>query len=221
MGSSYLNAGMILVYRSVSQLFLTCSCQSSLNYHATSHLDPPHPTYPSQQIHSSILSSDLQAPMLESPSYSQDRESISDSVHDDESHPIPRLPSYHFSHSIPPTPPQGSNPFKRPFQPEMMTPVSSPQSHGPPAPKRRKSSASRTEAWTMTEDDTLLLQLKDEDSLPWKVIASRFKDLNRGEFRVPTLQMRYKRLKEKMRVWDAEDVRRLPSLSLCLEVIHT
>lgn len=62
----------------------------------------------------------------------------------------------------------------------------------------------------MTEDDTLLLQLKDEDSLPWKVIASRFRDLNRGEFRVPTLQMRYKRLKEKMRVWDAEDVRRLP-----------
>lgn len=30
--------------------------------------------------------------------------------------------------------------------------------------------------------------------------------MSRGEFKVPTLQMRYKRLKEKMRVWEADDV---------------
>jgi hypothetical protein len=58
----------------------------------------------------------------------------------------------------------------------------------------------------MTEDDNLLLKLKDEEGLPWKIIATRFREMNRGEFRVPTLQMRYKRLKEKMRVWDPEDV---------------
>jgi len=58
----------------------------------------------------------------------------------------------------------------------------------------------------MTEDDNLLLQLKDEEGLPWKAIAGKFRDMGRGEFRVPTLQMRYKRLKEKMRVWDIEDV---------------
>lgn len=58
----------------------------------------------------------------------------------------------------------------------------------------------------MTEDDNLLLKLKDEEGLPWKAIAQRFRDLSRGEFRVPTLQMRYKRLKEKMRVWEVEDV---------------
>ena len=30
--------------------------------------------------------------------------------------------------------------------------------------------------------------------------------MDRGDFKVPTLQMRYKRLKEKMRVWEADDV---------------
>lgn len=58
----------------------------------------------------------------------------------------------------------------------------------------------------MTEDDNLLLQLKDDQNHPWKTIAVKFREMGRGEFRVPTLQMRYKRLKEKMRVWDAEDV---------------
>jgi len=77
----------------------------------------------------------------------------------------------------------------------------------PPNPKRRKSASK--EAWTMTEDDNLLLQLKDDEGLPWKTIAQRFRDMNRGEFRVPTLQMRYKRLKEKMRVWDADDIQYL------------
>lgn len=62
----------------------------------------------------------------------------------------------------------------------------------------------------MTEDDNLLLKLKDEEGLPWKAIAQKFRDMNRGEFRVPTLQMRYKRLKEKMRIWDVEDVGGVP-----------
>ncbi|CUS13387.1 unnamed protein product [Tuber aestivum] len=94
-----------------------------------------------------------------------------------------------------------TNPFKRPYQPDP-TPVSSPQAM--PPTKRRKSTSK--EAWTMTEDDNLLLQLKDDEGLPWKAIAGKFRDMGRGEFRVPTLQMRYKRLKEKMRVWDIEDI---------------
>ncbi|KAI5842376.1 hypothetical protein BZA05DRAFT_344365 [Tricharina praecox] len=92
--------------------------------------------------------------------------------------------------------------FKRPYQPEIITPSSSPQ------PSKRRKSTSK-EAWTMTEDDNLLLKLKDEEGLPWKAIAQRFRDLSRGEFRVPTLQMRYKRLKEKMRVWEVEDIQYL------------
>ncbi|KAF8454061.1 hypothetical protein BDZ91DRAFT_643482, partial [Kalaharituber pfeilii] len=58
----------------------------------------------------------------------------------------------------------------------------------------------------LTDDDTLLLKLKDEENLPWKLIQKRFLDLDRGDFKVPTLQMRYKRLKEKMRVWEVDDV---------------
>lgn len=58
----------------------------------------------------------------------------------------------------------------------------------------------------MTEDDSLLLKLKDDEGLPWKAIAQKFRDMSRGEFRVPTLQMRYRRLKDKLRVWDAEEV---------------
>ncbi|RPA77566.1 hypothetical protein BJ508DRAFT_212743 [Ascobolus immersus RN42] len=73
----------------------------------------------------------------------------------------------------------------------------------PPQPKRRKSTS---KDFAMSEDDTLLLKLKDDESLPWKTIAKRFLEQGRGEFKVPTLQMRYKRLKEKIRVWDNEDV---------------
>lgn len=58
----------------------------------------------------------------------------------------------------------------------------------------------------MSEDENLLLKLKDNEALPWKVIASRFQEVGRGEFRVATLQMRHKRLKEKMRVWEPEEV---------------
>jgi len=69
----------------------------------------------------------------------------------------------------------------------------------------------------MSEDDNLLLKLKDEEGLPWKGIALRFREVGRGEFRVPTLQMRYKRLKEKMRVWDAEDLQYLREAKEWLE----
>lgn len=144
--------------------------------------------------------------MLETPSYSQDRESQDgDFVKEEEAQPPMHLPSYHLAQLN--TPPQVSNPFKRPFQADIITPLTTSQPAQPmPVPKRRKSSV-RAEQWHPSEADFLLLKLKDEESLPWKGIAQQFHDMGRGEFRVPTLQMRYKRLKEKMRVWDAEDVR--------------
>ncbi|KAL0634748.1 hypothetical protein Q9L58_006344 [Maublancomyces gigas] len=156
------------------------------------------------------------APVLSSPSFSQDREQ------EEDAHSVPAIPSYQLSHStlshIPPTPPShtSSNPFKRPYQLDP-TPVSSPghQNSQPPNAKRRKSTSK--EAWTMTEDDNLLFKLKDEEGLPWKAIAQKFRDMNRGEFRVPTLQMRYKRLKEKMRVWDVEDIQLLKEAKDYLE----
>ncbi|KAH0613723.1 uncharacterized protein H6S33_005609 [Morchella sextelata] len=194
----------------------------SLSYHASldSHHPIEHHTYPSQHI-SHPTSAVLEQPLtvLSSPSFSQDRER---DLQDEESHSVPVLPSYQISHQtlshIPPTPPPHtpSNPFKRPYQPDP-TPASSPghQNSQIPNPKRRKSTSK--EAWTMTEDDNLLLKLKDEEGLPWKAIAQKFRDMNRGEFRVPTLQMRYKRLKEKMRVWDLEDVQLLKEAKDYLE----
>ncbi|RPB21849.1 hypothetical protein L211DRAFT_851080 [Terfezia boudieri ATCC MYA-4762] len=189
----------------------------------------------------------LSAPLLSSPSYSQDHEPLQPqpiqfhhlAIQENGSPAL--LPS-----SIPPTPPlscassiisaptKGNmiqqhlhhhqypvqsrhHPYKRPFQSESgpsLTP------HSPPLTKRRKSvsgaslnSTSTTgnpkspkQSTPLTDDDTLLLKLKDEENLPWKIIQKRFLDMSRGEFKVPTLQMRYKRLKEKMRVWEADDV---------------
>lgn len=184
--------------------------------HGHSHGPSSHAhTYPSQHITTSLV--EHVAPILESPSFSQDRESLHSESHDDNNestanttplNSMPPLPSYQLS-TLCPLPSQQTAGFKRPYQPDTITPASSPQ------PSKRRKSTSK-EAWTMTEDDNLLLKLKDDEGLPWKAIASRFRDMNRGEFRVPTLQMRYKRLKEKLRVWDAEDV---CTLLLCLRLI--
>jgi hypothetical protein len=170
--------------------------------HNHAHGPPSHPhTYPSQHLPTSMV--EHVAPLLESPSYSQDRDSLhsepregDDAANTTPHNSLPPISSYQLSTmcSLPSQPG-----FKRPYQPDAITPVSSPQ------PSKRRKSTSK-EAWTMTEDDNLLLKLKDEEGLPWKIIATRFREMNRGEFRVPTLQMRYKRLKEKMRVWDPEDV---------------
>ncbi|KAF3913712.1 hypothetical protein AA313_de0204040 [Arthrobotrys entomopaga] len=70
--------------------------------------------------------------------------------------------------------------------------------------KRRKSSA--TQPWQLSEDDRYLMKLKDEDQLPWKEIVNRFKEDGRGSHRVPALQMRLKRIKERIRQWTPEDV---------------
>ncbi|KAF3918180.1 hypothetical protein ABW20_dc0104427 [Dactylellina cionopaga] len=70
--------------------------------------------------------------------------------------------------------------------------------------KRRKSSA--TQPWQLSDDDRYLMKLKDEDQLPWKEIVNRFKEEGRGSHRVPALQMRLKRIKERIRQWTPEDV---------------
>ncbi|KAF3935245.1 hypothetical protein ABW19_dt0202367 [Dactylella cylindrospora] len=70
--------------------------------------------------------------------------------------------------------------------------------------KRRKSSANHP--WTLSDDDKYLMKLKDEDQLPWKEIVNRFKEEGRGNHRVPALQMRLKRIKERIRQWTPEDV---------------
>jgi hypothetical protein len=77
-------------------------------------------------------------------------------------------------------------------------------------PKRRKRSDSNVSTqFELSDEDRLLLQLKEEESMPWKDIAARFQtDLNKN-YQIPALQMRLKRLRERMRVWTETDIRAL------------
>ncbi|KAF9690516.1 hypothetical protein EKO04_011367 [Ascochyta lentis] len=75
--------------------------------------------------------------------------------------------------------------------------------------RRRRSESSTSVQLELTEEDKLLLKLKEEESMPWKEIAARFqKDLGK-QYQIPALQMRLKRLRERMRVWSEADVRAL------------
>lgn len=61
----------------------------------------------------------------------------------------------------------------------------------------------------LRDEDKLLLQLKDEQSLPWKDIAARFQTETGKVHMIPALQMRYKRLKERLQQWTDPDVEAL------------
>ncbi len=75
-----------------------------------------------------------------------------------------------------------------------------------PTPKRRRRAPSNATQTDLSEEESLLLKLKDEENLPWKDIALRFQtDLGKF-YQVPALQMRLKRLRERMRVWTEKDV---------------
>jgi len=74
--------------------------------------------------------------------------------------------------------------------------------------KRRKRTCSVASA-DLSEDDRLLVTLKEDEGLPWKDIAARFGSHHGKTFQVAALQMRYKRLREKFRVWQGEDVEAL------------
>lgn len=73
--------------------------------------------------------------------------------------------------------------------------------------KRRKRVPSQSGPVELNEEEQLLLKLKEEENLPWKDIAVRFqRDLGKS-YQVPALQMRFKRLRERMRTWTETDVR--------------
>lgn len=63
----------------------------------------------------------------------------------------------------------------------------------------------------MSEDDRYLVQLKEDEALPWKDIATRFHQDKGKNFQVAALQMRYKRLREKYRMWEEQDLSALRS----------
>ena len=72
--------------------------------------------------------------------------------------------------------------------------------------KKRKRAPSNAGPIELNEEEQLLLKLKEEENLPWKDIAVRFQtDLGKS-YQVPALQMRFKRLRERMRTWTDTDV---------------
>lgn len=72
--------------------------------------------------------------------------------------------------------------------------------------KKRKRAPSQVGPVELNEEEQLLLKLKEEENLPWKDIAVRFQtDLGKS-YQVPALQMRFKRLRERMRTWTETDV---------------
>lgn len=73
--------------------------------------------------------------------------------------------------------------------------------------RKRKRAPSNAGPVELTEEEQLLLKLKEEENLPWKDIATRFQTDLGKTYQVPALQMRFKRLRERMRSWNDVDVR--------------
>ncbi|PMD20900.1 hypothetical protein NA56DRAFT_572842 [Hyaloscypha hepaticicola] len=76
--------------------------------------------------------------------------------------------------------------------------------------KKRKDPPSNYEeiicSGDISPEEQLLLELSCRDKLPWKEVAAKFNQETRQTKRVAALQMRKKRLLERLRVWtDAED----------------
>ncbi|KAK4899643.1 hypothetical protein LTR27_002909 [Elasticomyces elasticus] len=59
---------------------------------------------------------------------------------------------------------------------------------------------------SLTEADRFLLQLKENEHLPWKDIAIRFQDEYGNNYRVAALQMRYKRIMAQSRLPEQEEM---------------
>jgi hypothetical protein len=67
----------------------------------------------------------------------------------------------------------------------------------------------------MSEEEQLLLRLTEQEQLPWKDVMSRFNEETGRSMKVPALQMRKKRLLERIRVWNDTEVVKLHSSTRC------
>ncbi|RAR09337.1 ER lumen protein retaining receptor [Stemphylium lycopersici] len=110
---------------------------------------------------------------------------------------------------------------RRMYTPIAPQPHETPRSHGtkryheedeetPDDSKRRKRSDSQTSTqFELSEEDRLLLRLKEQENMPWKDIAATFLSKLGKNYQIPALQMRLKRLRERMRVWTDLDLKAL------------
>ena len=81
--------------------------------------------------------------------------------------------------------------------------------------KRKRTASTPERPPELTEEEKLLLKLKEEENLPWKDIAMRFQQELGKTYQVPALQMRFKRLRERIRQWTDNDVS-FPGTLFCL-----
>lgn len=131
-------------------------------------------------------------------------------------------------HSMPPTPQTAALPATLNSQPIPIAPHPSgaPLRHGKRlrtddqyesgrSPQRRRSNSTNQNPQIpganrvpseLSEEDQLLLKLKHEENLPWKDIAREFETRLGRTYQVPALQMRHKRLRERLRTWTEDDV---------------
>jgi len=129
--------------------------------------------------------------------------------------------------SMPPTPQTAALPATLTSQPVPIAPHpnSAPLRHGKRLrtddhvetgrpPQRRRSNSNQNSQFSganrpqteLSEEDQLLLKLKHEENLPWKDIAREFESRLGRTYQVPALQMRHKRLRERLRAWTEDDV---------------
>lgn len=127
------------------------------------------------------------------------------------SEPLMDLPSHH--HLSSPQPRRLYTPIApQPLEPPRSTGVKRGRSEdqdGEDMKRRKRSESNNSAQFELSEEDKLLLQLKEEESMPWKDIAARFQSDLGKSYQIPALQMRLKRLRERMRVWTETDVRAL------------
>lgn len=78
------------------------------------------------------------------------------------------------------------------------------ESRPPSGNKRRRTTSGAAD--TLSDDDRFLVHLKETESLPWKDIAARFQSDKKKTWNVAALQMKYKRLRQRFRVWEEQDL---------------
>ena len=109
----------------------------------------------------------------------------------------------------------GRDYHQAPLQPISPRPMTHSSSHGilKPLPSRRKRKPLRDGgdgeivlSGDMTTEEQILMQLTEQQHLPWKDVALRFKEQTGKSMKVPALQMRKKRLIERLRVWTPSEV---------------
>jgi len=104
--------------------------------------------------------------------------------------------------------------YIRPNSPGSATTVHTafPETIGPLAPRRKRKAGRDSQdgeivlSGDMSSEEKVLIQLTEKENLPWKEVAIRFKEQTGKTMKVPALQMRKKRLVERLRVWTRSEV---------------